>query len=378
METKRICFLTQQYGHLWSGVGTYSTILVDGLSKKHDVTVVCPSNCKSENKDINLIHINKNLDLRHANWVIASYKFSKAIRDKDYDLIHFGDARDSFFYKKKKTPVLGTAHDYMVSEAKSLMGYKKIYKDYVKRYFYYNITKIFEGKALRKLDFVICNSNYVASAINTNYKVPHMRLGVVPLTIALEEFQKEYKEVCTGKPTILFIGNNFQEKGLPTLIKAGKFIVKDYPNATFLVIGKDPYKTEMQKLSSKLGIAGNVKFLGWVKHSEIINYYKSSDLYVMPSHVEGFGLVFLEAMACKIPVIGSNIGGIKELIQDCENGMLVDPFDYKGLSSSTIRILKDKSLRDKLIKNGLKTVSKYTKEAMIDKTMGVYNKLLRM
>ena len=105
---------------------------------------------------------------------------------------------------------------------------------------------------------------------------------------------------------------------------------------------------------------------------DVIEKLKRASIYVMPSLREGFGITFLEAMACGTPVIGGNVGGIKELIKDGENGFLVNSGDCKDLMNKISIILDNDLIREKFINNGFETVRNFSVKNMVDKTLKVY------
>ena len=102
----------------------------------------------------------------------------------------------------------------------------------------------------------------------------------------------------------------------------------------------------------------------------------SADLFVMPSLVEGFGIVFLEAMLAGIPVIGGKVGGTVELIRDGENGFTVAPGDIEDLARKIVYLATDGKIREKFLAAGLETAKEYTIARMVDFTVDLYNKLV--
>jgi glycosyltransferase involved in cell wall biosynthesis len=112
-------------------------------------------------------------------------------------------------------------------------------------------------------------------------------------------------------------------------------------------------------------------------YSAVEDIYALSDIICLPSLMEGLGLVVLEAMYFKVPVIASNVGGIPEIIKDGVNGLLVKPRDSQALASAVIRVISDQKLRNQLIIEGQKKVSEFSPENMANRVENIYNKLLQ-
>lgn len=387
MQKLQICFVSQQYGDISNGPGAYTTNLINYLSKEgHDITVICPArNCEVDQTGVNFIPI-KALEieyLRHANWVTLAYAFAKKLKSLDiekFDIIHFTEAKQALFYSTKKTRVIGTQHDYLVSLAKrNPFRYRKFYPyDWMKRYFYYNTSKILEKRALGKLDKIITVCKASAQPLTDVYHIPKEKIEVIYNGINTKEYsdKKNVYTIKYSRPIILFIGGNFQGKGLPTIIKASPSIVKKFPKATFLIIGKDPHGKIMEKLCEKYNVRNHFQFLGRQKHEKIAEFYQMADLFTIVSSIESFAIVFLEAMAAGTPVIGGNVGGTVELIQNKKNGFLVNPFDSRKLSEYIIRLLKDNSLREQIINEGRKTVQKFSIEQMGEQHIKCYGEII--
>ncbi|GBD39653.1 D-inositol 3-phosphate glycosyltransferase [bacterium HR37] len=145
----------------------------------------------------------------------------------------------------------------------------------------------------------------------------------------------------------------FKEKGecLIWIIAGGEtlFDYRDY---------RERFFREVKELG--LSIGDDIVITGNVPDNLIVKLYMASDVFVFPSVKEGWGLVVLEAMACGVPVIASNIEPFTEYLVDGFNAMLVDPYDYKALATQIVRVLEVDELREKLIKGGLETVKNYS------------------
>lgn len=154
---------------------------------------------------------------------------------------------------------------------------------------------------------------------------------IVPNGINIERFdipvsKEEAKELLNldGK-VVLYVGRLEPRKGVGTLISAMKDV-----DGTLLVAGSGSMLPVLRNKAKLLGISNRVKFLGTVSYSILPLYYRASDVFVLPSLSEAFGIVLLEAMASGTPVVGTKVGGIPEIVDGC--GMLV-PLETPGRSA---------------------------------------------
>ncbi|MDD3190211.1 MAG: glycosyltransferase family 4 protein [Candidatus Pacebacteria bacterium] len=378
-----IYYLTQQYGNFASGVGTYSTNLINAAAEQgHRVTVICPKEEKREflGSGVRIIEVDrKKWDPSHGNWFTLSFQFlfvlKKAMKGERIDIIHFTDARECFFWKiiKKEAniPTIGTMHDYIFMEAEhNPFFYKKIYNDWLKRWLYYNFVSRVEMKSLNSLDCIIAVSDYIKKRLVVSYSIKAEKIEVIYNGISLNA--KKDKMIGEKKNFILIIGNNLQGKGIITLFKAFVLIKNKYPNLKIKIIGRDINQKYLEKIAEEMGIIREVSFLGRQSNEYVLAEMKKAFAYIMPSEREGFGIVFLEAMSCGIPVVGGNVGGTKELIKDGKNGFLVKPRDFMDLASKISILYEDDELRDKIVKKGFETAQNYSIRKMIHKTMKIY------
>jgi len=393
MEKLNVCYLTQQYGNYASGLGTYSTNLINSMAElAHNVTVVCPKEKRREFivKGINLMEVDRRRwDPSHGNWFTFSWEFSDVLKKLEkrnksgFDIIHFTDARECFFWslwcKSKRSAlcaaVIGTMHDDTFMDAGDIFHYRKFYNDWARRYLYCRFVNLSETACLRKLDFVISVSKYVGEKLKKVYRINKNKTSVI--YNGIDAYDEKYKQApCKKERFILIVGNNFQRKGIALLFKALVELQSGYPDLKILAVGQDINRKYLENLARKMNIEDKVKFAGRKSNSYVLKKMRRALIYVMPSIKEGFGIVFLEAMACGTPVIGSITGGTKELIKNGENGFLVNPEDCRDLSNKISVLLNNSIVREKFIKNGLKTVKKFSIEKMTSETLEIYLKML--
>lgn len=166
------------------------------------------------------------------------------------------------------------------------------------------------------------------------------------------------------KKVILFVGRLAEVKGIEYLIDAMSEI-----DAMLVIVGDGPLKEKLIRISDKR----KVIFLGAKSHEELKTIYASADIFVMPSITakdgsrEGFGLVLLEAMASGLPVIGSNSGGIPEIISDQQTGLLVPEKDSRAISVAIQKLIDDEVLAENIKKNAMRQVCRYSYDEIAKK-----------
>ncbi len=174
-----------------------------------------------------------------------------------------------------------------------------------------------------------------------------------------------------NKKVVLYVGKLFVEKGVEYIIRAAKDI-----KGHIYLIGEGPDRKQFEDLAYKLKLK-NVHFLGYMggdKREEFKEFYYKAQVFVMPSIIEeALGLVMLEAMACKTPVVGTRKGGIPLLVKDKVNGFLVRPKNSAKIAKACNKILSDKSLQEKMGNNARRIVEeKYTWAKTAQKYIRIY------
>jgi colanic acid/amylovoran biosynthesis glycosyltransferase len=135
------------------------------------------------------------------------------------------------------------------------------------------------------------------------------------------------------------------EKGLTFAIEALKLLLDKGYDLELRLAGGGPSKAQLQALTSQLGVADRVHFLGFLTEDEVISELQTSDLFILPSFVEGVPVSAMEAMAIGVPVIATNIAGTSELIEDGKTGILIRPSDSQALAAAVIRMIEDFEFR---------------------------------
>lgn len=384
MRRLHICLISQQLGEVKSGVGVYTrNVAKKLLSDGHSVTLICPRERIST--DIEGLHVElvsgRGVGSSHVRWLMLSLRFGRALRRlrrrNEFHLIHFTDAREALLCPVEGIPSVGNMNDYYFAAApRNPLAFKADYVDWPIRWAYYNAVRLLEGGAVRKLTSIICNSHHTKRVLAQQYGLPSDRLKVIYKSIDLDRYAFRPRRPENGRPSVLFVGGNVQRKGLPALIGAAPVILKVFPDTEFVVVGDNQNLAAMMTLCGRYGVRDNFQFLGWQSHDQIQELYYRATVFVMPSLIEAFGLVFLEAMASGVPVIGGDVGGTKELIQAGVNGLLVPPRDHQALAEKILYLFQNEDERQRFIRNGLETVRRYGVRQMLQETYAVYESLL--
>lgn len=179
-----------------------------------------------------------------------------------------------------------------------------------------------------------------------------------------------------GNPVVGIIARLTAEKNHQLLIDAFALLVRDYPRAVLLVVGEGRLAGELEAQANELGLHSRIRFMKNAIPSEIIPAF---DVSVLPSFEEGFGLFVLESLILGIPVVVSDRGGLKEIIEHGVNGLVLrDCQDKHELYRDLKNLIEDFGLRKRLIENGKKTVrERFSLNQMLDGTWKVYEEALR-
>lgn len=177
---------------------------------------------------------------------------------------------------------------------------------------------------------------------------------------------------------ILFVGYLDTFKGIFELVDAFYEINKENKNVKLMMVGTGPKKEELKEKVLKLGLGDYVMLIGAVPSTKIHIYYQMADIFVLPSYTEGFPLSVLEAMACGMPVVATDVGGIHEIVKNGLNGFLVSPRKRRELTEKLNFIVNNEDLRKKFVSNSYEIInnSSMDMETKIKILMGFYETMV--
>ncbi len=183
------------------------------------------------------------------------------------------------------------------------------------------------------------------------YGVKEEKIQLIPSGVDIEAFSPGPSSMLherfglDDEKIILSIARLHPLKGLHYLIQAYGHIAKKFPGTRLIILGRGPEEKELKEMAKDLNIEKQVIFLTeHVPHERIGEYYNSADIFAFPSTVEPFGMVNLEAMACGVPTVSSNTGGMRDMVLHGKTGFLFTPGDIKGIEEALTTLLADEKL----------------------------------
>ncbi len=185
--------------------------------------------------------------------------------------------------------------------------------------------------------------------------------------------------ISPENPMILFVGAldkaHYYSKGVPTLLRA--FAKVSGKDVILLIVGEGDWKARYQAQASEMGIGRRTIFAGYVPFTNLPNYYSSADILVLPSESESFGMVLIEAMACKKPVIATDLESVRSVVTDKSEGLLFPAKDAESLADKIQYLLNDSKMRQEMGEKGrAKVEALYAWPKIIPRLLRMYEEVL--
>jgi len=215
---------------------------------------------------------------------------------------------------------------------------------------------------------------YIPNGVNTEIFYPNNEKQSKEISVLPTNNENDIK--------VLYVGVIDKRKGLDNLLPAFKSLAEQYPQSVLFLVGPknredyyDHFYNSMKEITADLEKQHRVVFIKYTDN--IVSCYRAADVFVLPSRQEGMPNVILEAMACGLPVIGTNISGSEDLIENQINGYLVNCEDQNALAKALQNLLSNKEKRDKMGQESIKRIEKkYALYHIADKYIELYNGLL--
>jgi len=242
-------------------------------------------------------------------------------------------------------------------------------------------TFFFERILSEKTDLIIAVSKAAANSFKRE-RIKSVRIKVIPVGIDIKVFapndfwrQKKRNELKIKNDEILIgaVGRLDRVKGFDVLLKVFSKIKKENSHLKLAIVGGGGERKNLEKLIKEKNLVKQVSLLG--ERHDVPKLLNAFDIFVLPSRQEGFGIVLLEAAACKKPIVATRIGGIPEFIKDGFNGLLVEPENPEMLAQKINLLLKSVNLRKKIAENAFKTIVDFDIKKIAKQYKKIYQSL---
>lgn len=233
---------------------------------------------------------------------------------------------------------------------------------------------------------VIACSEYMRDEISDYFQCPRDKIDVVPNGVETERFDRldgqdfsHFRNMYAlpYEQIVFNVGRVVYEKGVQVLVQAMPLILAQQPGAKVVVAGKGPELESLRSLAWKLGVGEKILFTGFISDEDRDRLFKIADCAVFPSLYEPFGIVALEAMAAKSPVVVSEVGGLKDVVQHAETGITVYPDDPQSLAWGIVHTLQHPKWSAARVANAYQVaVEEYNWERIARMTVDVYRRII--
>jgi glycosyltransferase involved in cell wall biosynthesis len=219
---------------------------------------------------------------------------------------------------------------------------------------------------LHAADKIVAVSSFTCDALTSIMDVKSESIVLIQNGVDTERFTPGpinpglvAKHKLADKKVVVTVGRMVARKGVDKAVLAIGKLLRHRQDLHYLILGDGELRPEVERIIASEGLGEHVTLVGKVSDSELVDYLRLSDLFLMPNRTmpdgdtEGFGLVFREANACRKPVIGGRAGGVVEAVQENHSGLLVDGNDIDAIATAVERVLDDDALAERLSDGGL-------------------------
>ena len=351
----RILMLNYEFPPLGGGAANANYYMLKEFAKIKDIEIDLVTSSKDSysfeqfSKNINIYKLDVGKKSLHywtfyemLKWSIQAYfKASKLIKNQKYDVCHcwFGWPAGviGWMFRKKVPYIVGL-------RGSDVPGYNSRLR-ILDKLIFSQISKLVWAGAKR----VIANSDGLRKlALKTN---PDCKMDIIYNGIDTSEFKQSVNKEKSDVLRLISIGRLIERKGYNYLIKA----LQGLDGVKLTLVGEGNLKENLKKLAASLNV--NLEFAGYVEHSKLVKYYHEADIFVLPSLNEGMSNTVLEAMACGLPLIVTDVGGTSELIK--ENGFVVSK-----RNSLAIKDVVSKFLENRRLLSTMGRISRYLAQEM--------------
>ncbi|MBI4149878.1 glycosyltransferase family 4 protein [Candidatus Woesearchaeota archaeon] len=345
----RITIITEyfpysQRGEIRGGVEARCFYLGQELAKRHKVTVITSWQKETKRKDtiagMAILRVGPHHRYTHKGYgaFVSRLRFAKAAKAMAarvpadvIDGTNFISYLPAFAAAKKQgIPAMATYHEVWVG---AWIKNKGLVTG--------SLGTIWERLVLTKpWDRIIAVSEFTKQKLLA-HGIPAKRIAVIPNGIDALLYQGSARK--EKNPTICCVSRLTPQKRVEDLLRAFTLVKKELPHAQCIIIGTGDEEVSLKQLAKTLGVSSSVQFLGFVReHKRVMQYLKRSHVFCLPSVMEGFGITILEAMACGVPYVCTDIKPLQEITHQGKGGFLCRQKDPHDLAAKLLQLLTDK------------------------------------
>jgi glycogen(starch) synthase len=294
--------------------------------------------------------------------------------ERGFDLVHAHDWLVAYVARACKhawkIPLVATIHATESGRNQGLHNDDQRYISNVEWWLTYEAWRVF------------CCSWFMHRELTGFFQLPQDKVCVIPNGVDPARFEVNVDTAFRNQyahhteKIVFFVGRLVNEKGVQVLLESAPRILGRVPNVKFVISGRGPAEEQLRRRAEELGIANRVYFTGFIDDNTRNRLYRVADAAVFPSLYEPFGIVALEAMAARTPVVVSDTGGLSEIVQDGVDGLKAVPGNADSLADKICSLFLDPGLAGRIRENAFRKVtSEYNWENIADRTIAVYEEV---
>jgi len=368
--------------HSFGGVGSHVFHLSRALAEKGiDVGVLSPGPLEEDRIDGNVRHFTTTI-ARIPGGKLLSFALKvpgcvlRLRKTFPFDVIHSHFGPCAFLGRRELdlATLIETAHGTHLGELLALRPLGKLLpKEVLGKFCLYPVLALLDLLSYRKCSRIIAVSELARREVSRYGRDLLEKTVVVPNGVELSEFSLNVSSGLRNETQVRCLTVAFMQarKGLDYLLEAFSLINDN--RVLLTIVGDGPHFARLRRLADKLGIAGKVDFKGRLTRAAVLNEFRNSQLFVLPSLWEGQGIVFLEAMASGLPIVATRIPGVSGMLEDGVNALLVPPRDSRALAGAIQKLVDRPDLGLELASEGLKRVRLFGWNQLVDRIISLYS-----
>lgn len=381
IERMKIVFVSEffpasEQGELRGGTEARLFYIARELASHHDITILAAKEAGMPGESlifhgrVRVLRCGPERSFAQSGSLIARYRFVRSVQKRLGSLAaDMVDAQNFLSYypvwrsRKRFRKAIITVHDVWIGRWVQLFGISGI------------VGELYERFVLRRQwEYYIANSEATKKRLLTlGVVADRIRViynGIDLAALSTIETKKQ------GRPTVVYVGRLVDYKRVNDLLHAFRLAINSLPTAQLVIIGVGPQEAHLKKLSAELDLKDSVQFRGHISsHRAVMTEIARAHVFCLPSVIEGFGMVTLEAMALGVPFVNADLPVTKEVTAE-QGGVFFPPLDVEALSRRLLSVLRDQTLAERLGDEGRRRAQSFSWDQIGNKTEQLYRECL--